>query len=105
MEGDGLVRGCSASDGSRGPVRHGLSSVDGDRVSLELDPLVCGGSSWLNSISSSQQPRIIERACAGRGKPLYLYRNKVNNSPKYMGDMYYRCIILAHTNIYFTLHQ
>jgi hypothetical protein len=26
-----------------GPVRHGVFYVDGDRVSLELDPLGCGG--------------------------------------------------------------
>ena len=47
-----------------GPVRNGFSSVEGDHVSLELDPLVCGGSGWLKSILSAPKPIIIERACA-----------------------------------------
>jgi len=43
-----------------GPVRHGVFLVDGDRVSLELDPLVCGVSGWLKSISSAPKPIILK---------------------------------------------
>ncbi len=52
-----------------GPVRHGFSSVEGDRGSLELDPLECGGSGWLKSISSAEKHIIIETACASELTP------------------------------------
>jgi len=81
MEGDGLIRGCSASAGSRRPCEAWFSSVDGDRVSLELDPLVCGGSGWLKSISLAPKPIIIERACARavRHFKLYFTRKRARN--------------------------
>ena len=60
MEGDGFVRGCSASLVHGGSVRHGFSSVEGDHVSFELDPLVCGRSDWLKSIPSAEKHVLIE---------------------------------------------